>query len=135
MAGQKIFISCLVTLILFNILFFVTGLNSELFTYDKVLATFVTLGIIAVVISALPIIDSESTMRWFVSIVIICSIMYSITFNVLGYNITIGVGLASNLTNMFVANINNISFLPWLFFTSISLLGIISGIMAMSGGD
>lgn len=135
MVAQKIFISCMATLIIFNLLFFLTGYNTSWIAWDSVTGVFITLGIIAVIVSALPLIDSESTMKWFMHTIIICSIMYSFSFTILGYPINVGIGLASNLANMFSSDINTIAFMPWLFFTFTGLLGVICGVISVSGGE
>src|SRR4030042_5769580 len=135
MVAQKIFLSCLTTLILFNLLFFLTGYNTSFLSYDSVTGIFITLGIIAVIVSALPLVDSESTMKWFLHTIIICSILYSFSFKILGYPINVGIGLASNLSNMFSSDIATLSFMPWLFFTFLGLLGVICGVISTSGGE
>lgn len=135
MAATKIFLSCLTTLILFNALFFITGYNTSIISYESILGVFLTLGGIAILISLIPTTSASGTIKWFMAIIIMTSIMYSITFTVLTYNLTVGIGLASNLTNMFSGDLNSLSFMPWLFFMVIGLIGLISGIMATSGGD
>lgn len=138
MAGQKIFLSCLVTLILFNLLFYITGYNDSFLSYESILSLFITLGLTAIVIAVLPVIDSESTAKWFLSIVMMASILYrfTVTIPVIDWELPpIGIGLATNLSGMFDADINSLSFMPFIFFTIIGLIGLISGMISMSGGE
>ena len=138
MAGQKIFLGCLITLILFNLLFYITGYNDSYLSSSSIIGLFVTLGLVAVAISVLPIIDSESTAKWFLSVVIMASILFqfTVTIPVVEWEMPpIGIGLATNLSGMFSSDINSLSFMPFIFFTMIGLIGLISGIISMSGGE
>lgn len=135
MGTQKIFISSILTLAVFNIAFYIVGLNETLFSYGSIIGYFITLGVIAVGISIIPTTSAGSTITWLMRVVIVVSIIYSISFNVLTYTISVGMGLCTQLTNMFSSDINNITFIGWVFFTIIGLVGTISGIVSMSGGS
>lgn len=134
MGTQKIFLSSIITLLVFNIAFFITGYNDTLLSATSIIGYFLTLAVIAVVISIIPTTSAGSTITWLMRVVMVVSIIYSVSFNVLTYTLTVGVGLCSKLTNMFSSNVNNIGFIGWLFFMIIGLVGTVSGLLSMSGG-
>ena len=135
MVALKIFLSCTITLILFNMIFFLSGVTPTLLTWETVFGALITLGVIAVVVSVIPIADSETTMRWFMSSVFMVCMFYSVNVSVLTYNLTVGIGLVTRLTSLFSNNINSIGFIPYLFFTFIGLAGVITGIVAVGSSD
>ena len=134
MGTQKIFLSSVVTLLFFNIAFYIIGLNETLLSAGSIIGYFITLSVIAVIISIIPTTSAGSTITWLMRVVIIVSIIYSVSFNVLTYSLSVGVGLCTQLTNMFSSSVNSLEFIGWLFFTIIGIVGTISGIIAMSGG-
>lgn len=135
MVAQKIFVSCIITLVLFNFIFYVSGLNPELLNTGNLIGIFVSLGVIVVIAAVVPTVSGGGTVKWFAWSLIMLGLFYSVTFQVLGKNIPIGFGLASNLTNMFSGDLESISFMPWLFFTAIGMIGVISGIVMTGGGS
>ena len=140
MGVKKIFISILATLIFFNIIFYVISLSGFLFYESDIVSVFLTLGVIAIGVSIAPIVDSEGPIVWFMSIIVICSILYQIklTIPVIHVNLPpIGVGLVTRLTNLPVcsSDINSIWFMPFIFFHTLGLMGVISGILSISGGS
>jgi hypothetical protein len=140
MASGKIFLSVLVTLIFFNIVFYLIGYNSEIVSTDRIIGVFITLGVIALLAGLLPLTDVGAPAKWLMSIISILSILYAITIPLSKIPLLklpdqkYGVGLASSLIGMFSSDPASISFIPFLFFTSLSLIGVISGMMAISGG-
>jgi hypothetical protein len=133
---MKIFISCLITLILFNVVFYILGISSYLLSWNVIFGLFTTLGIIAVVVSVLPVVDSESAAQWFVSVVFVVALMFSVQLNILTYSFPVGLGLATHVIEVFDSDPNTLAFLPWLFFTGIGLIGTLTGILTMAGsGD
>lgn len=104
---------------------------------SSIIGIFLTLGVIAVGVSVIPTTSGGSTITWFLSTIIVLSILYSISFNVLTFNMTVGIGLVTKLTNMpqFSSDLNNIGFMPYLFFQVIGLIGLIGGIFAMKGSS
>lgn len=135
MVAQKIFISCMVTLVLFNFVFYVSGLNADLLSAGSLIGFFLTLGAIAVVVSVIPLLNGGSVLQWFSSSLIMIGLFYSVNLSVLTYNVPIGIGLASNITNMFSSDMTALSFMPFLFFTAVGLIGIISGIIMFAGNS
>lgn len=132
MGMGKVFAGSLFTLILFNMVFYLSGYSPSILNAGQLLGTFITIGLIAIGIALIPFTTSSSTVRWFMSIVIVISLIYSVSFNILTWNVTIGVGLSTNLANMFPSSTSSIAFMPWLFFTFLGLLGLVSGIVAIS---
>jgi hypothetical protein len=137
MASAKLFLSCLVALVFFNIVFFIMGLYGTLFSSSTVIGMIIALGLIAVGASVVPTVSVSGAITWFMAIVMTMSILYSFSFQVLSYPISYGLGLCSNLANMFSGDLSSIGFLPWLFFNSIGLIGLVSGVLAIggAGGD
>ncbi len=139
MVAQKIFVSCLIALVLFNFIFYVSGLNPDLLSAESLIGIFIALALIAVIASIIPTVSAGGTVSWFLWTAIMAGLFYSVSFDIqLGIfsrHIIIGFGLASHLTEMFVGDINNVSFIPWLFFTTIGLIGVISGIVMAGGGN
>ena len=129
------FISCLTTLIIFNFLFFITGLNTDILSASSIIGIMVSLAVIAVAVSLIPTTSASGSMNWLMGMVIAVSLFFSVSFTVFTYDITIGVGLATHITDMFPLDMESLMFMPWLFFTIIGILGTVSGIMAMSGGE
>lgn len=135
MASGKIFLSVIVTLIIFNIVFYLTGYNSEIVSTKRIIGVLITLGIIAIMLGFVPVTDMGTPAKWLMSLITMISILFSISFQVLTHDVTIGVGLASSLITMFSSDPASINFIPFLFFTALSLIGVISGMLTISGGD
>jgi hypothetical protein len=135
MTTMKIFVTCLIILFLFNLGFYILGVSTYLLSWSVIFGLFTTLGIIAVAISVLPIVDSESAVQWFVSIVFVVALLYSVNLNILTYNFPVGIGLATHVIEVFDSDPEALSFLPWLFFNGVGLIGVLSGILTMVGGD
>jgi hypothetical protein len=133
MVAEKVFVSCIIVLLLFNFIFYVSGYNPDLLSVGSIIGIFVTLGGIAVIVSFIPTVSAGGTVQWFATSLIMVGLFYSVSFQVLSYNVHIGLGLASNITNMFSADMGTIAFMPFLFFTAIGLIGIISGIIMFAG--
>ena len=133
MGSQKIFLSSLAILIVFNVLFYVSGYNDKILSAMHVISILLSLGLIAIGISVLPFAGGEVTITWFVKVVILISILYQIDFKMMGFKFPIGIGLVSNLTIMFSESIEELSFMPWIFFNIVGIVGLISGIISMSG--
>ncbi len=137
MGSSTTFLSCMGVLVFFNLVSFILGVTPTFLDIASLLITFVSLGIIIVVTSQIPFLNSGSgSVRWFLTTIIIICILFSISFNVIGYTLTVGIGLCTSLMGLGVADINNIMCLPYYFFLTIGIIALISGIMAMnSGGD
>jgi len=137
MASSKIFLGCLVTLILFNMIFFIAGLYGTLFTSSNVIGMIIALGLIAVGASVVPTVNVTGAIKWFMALTIVMSLLYSYQFSVLSYPISYGLGLCTNLTNLYSGDLSTIGFMPWLFFNGVGLVGLISGVMTIggAGGD
>jgi hypothetical protein len=134
MASSKIFLGALVTLILFNMVFFIAGLYGTLFTSSNVIGMVIALGLITVGASIVPTVNVTGAIKWFMALTIVMSLLYSFQFTVLSYPISYGLGLCSNLSNLYSGDLSTIGFLPWLFFNSVGLVGLISGVMTIGGG-
>ena len=132
--SQKLFLSALTVLILFNAIFYISGYNDALFSLESLINIFVLVGVTVVVISIIPFLGGENTVMWFAKTIIIVGFLYQVRFNVMGYNFPVGVGLVSNLTGMFSESIEELSFMPWIFFHLIGVIGLIGG-LTMDTGD
>jgi hypothetical protein len=110
------------------------GLTTFNLSASSIIGIFITLGIIVVLISIVPTLGVAPAIKWFMSSIIFISIFYSVTVNLLTYNLTIGIGLATNIISMFSGDPNSLSFLPWIFFTSLGLFGVICGMFSISSG-
>lgn len=146
MVGTKVFLSCLITLVIFNFLFYMMGYNNKLLDYTRIISTVVVFGIIVVVVSIIPTTSAGGSIKWLIMSLIAVTMFYSYTFTIdidwglIQYHsapLTIGIGLCTTILDVFgTMNMNSLTFLPWLFFTFLGLVGVISGIIAMSGsGD
>lgn len=135
MGAQKIFVSCLITLVLFNILFYLTGYNVSMMDTGTIISMFVTAGLLAATIAMIPTTSGGGTLTWFISTLMMLALLYAIDVPIFTYTLRIGVGLVSNLTGMFSGDVNSLSFLPFMFFNAIGLIGILSGVMMMNSGD
>lgn len=134
MVAEKVFVSCLIALVLFNFVFYVSGLNPDLLSVGSLIGIFITIGGIAVVVSVIPFLNTGGSVSWFGNSLIMLGLFYSVGFDVLSYHVQIGIGLASNLTNMFNSDLNSITFMPYLFFLALGVVGTLAGIIMMSGG-
>jgi hypothetical protein len=110
-------------------------LNPDLLSVGTLIGVFITIGTVAVIMSVIPLLSAGGTVSWFGSSLIMLSLFYSVGFDVLGYHLQIGVGLASNMTNMFNSDLNSITFLPYFFFLALGVVGTLAGIVMMSGGS
>jgi hypothetical protein len=134
MGSAKVFLSCLVVLILFNVIFYLITTNGQLVLTNSIFSSLITLGLIAVVASVVPFTGGETALRWFFSTLLMVGIVFGTDVTVLGYTFPIGIGLGSNMINLFSADVSGLGMLPFLFFTFISLIATISGIMLTAGG-
>lgn len=138
MATSKIFLSCIVILMLFNVVFYLITTNGELVPTKDMISEFIGIGIIAVVASIIPFTGGATTVKWFLSTLVVLGIVFrqEIQVTIAGevYSFSVGVGLGSNMTNLF-KDTSGIGLLPFLFFTFISLIATITGIMMTMGGD
>lgn len=118
----------------FNFVLYIANIGN-LLSISSIITTFVSLGAIAVAVSLIPLIHASDTMRWFMSTAIVVALLYSISFSFLTWNITIGLGLVTNITNLFNSNPNQIGFLPWIFFQFIGFIVLLAGIYGLGSGD
>lgn len=134
MGAQKIFIICLFIFVFFNVIFYMAKLNTFMLSASSIIGIFITLGGIAVILSIIPTTNAAPALKWFMSIILVVSIFYSITIpgGLMGPTITIGIGIATNIISMFSSDTNSFSFLPWIFFTILSLLGVVCGMLSIS---
>jgi hypothetical protein len=133
---SKIFMVCLTVLLLSNfVVYFVsTGGEQVLTLGDLIIKNFITLGLIAILASVIPLTEGGTSIRWFVGTLTILVMLFKIDLTVLTYNVSVGVGLASNIINIF-SDTSGLNLLPYVFFIFIGLLATISGIVLTSGGD
>jgi hypothetical protein len=133
---SKIFMVCLTVLLLSNfVVYFVsTGGEQVLTLSDLIIKNFITLGLIAILASVIPLTEGGTSIRWFVGTLTILVMLFKIDLTVLTYNVSVGVGLASNIINIF-SDTSGLNLLPYVFFIFIGLLATISGIVLTSGGD
>lgn len=134
MAGEKILVCVITILVFFNLIFYVSGYNSELASSSAILNYFVHFGIIAVIIAMLPTTSGSGTINYVLGGAIMLGILYAFDFTLLGYHFQLGIGLASNLAGMFDSDPGAFSFLPNLFFNMLGLIGVISGMIILAGG-
>jgi len=135
MGSSKVFLSCLMTLILFNFVFYLITTSGQLVPVDIIIGNLITLGLITVVASVIPFTGGETAMRWFFSTIMMLCIIFRLDITILTYNVSVGIGLGSNMINLFAGDIAGLGLLPFLFFTFISLIATISGIMLTAGSD
>jgi hypothetical protein len=122
-------------LILFNVVFYLTTNSGQLVPTELIIGNLITLGLIAVVASVVPFTGGETALRWFFSTIMMLCIVFRLDLQILTYTLSIGIGLGSNMINLFAGDITGLGLLPFLFFTFISLIATISGIMLTAGGD
>ncbi len=134
MGAQSIFIKILAVLITFNFLFYLVGWNSGFLDVAGIIGIFVGLGVITVIIAIIPFTYASTSIKWLMSTIVVVSIIYRFDFDILTYHLSYGIGLASSLSAMFNSNPNVLGFMPYLFFTFLGLIGLITGIVAMGGG-
>jgi len=107
-------------------------------TSDAVIGLVITLGIIAVLISLIPLTSGSSAVKWFISTILVTCLLFSYSFTldliVFKRDVNVGIGLCGNLMGLFSSSVENITFMPYLFFLSIGLLGLISGVITLGGG-
>jgi hypothetical protein len=135
MGASKVFLSCLTVLILFNVVFYLITTSEQLIPTELIIGNLITLGLIAVVASVVPFTGGETALRWFFSTIMMLCIVFRLDLQILTYTLSIGIGLGSNMINLFAGDITGLGLLPFLFFTFISLIATISGIMLTAGGD
>lgn len=139
MALGKICISCLTVLILANFTFYMMGYNSSVLSATALIGEFVTIAIIGVLISLLPTTSGAGAVRWLLSTLIIVTIVFSWNIDLSAIptfgSYPLGFGLGSNLIGMFSASTDSLEFLPFIFFTLISLMAVVSGIFALGGSS
>lgn len=133
---MKVFLLCIMTLIFFNLLFWILGLNYEFITITSIISIFLVLGGIAIVVAIIPTTNAGGAVLWLMSMVIMAGLFYKVQVGILQYNIQVGIGLSTNLANMFSTNINELAFLPYIFFQLLGLGGVISGmVLVASSGE
>lgn len=135
MASSKVFLSCLTVLILFNVVFYLITTSGQLLPTDSMFGFLVTIGLIAIGGSVITLSLAGTAIKWFFSTLVIVGIIFGTTVQVLGYNFQIGLGLGQNMISLFAGDITGLGLLPFLFFSFISLIATISGIMLVAGGD
>ena len=135
MGSSKVFLSCLTVLILFNFVFYLVTSSGQLVPVDIIIGNLITLGLITVVASVIPFTGGETAMKWFFSTIMMLCIIFRLDITILTYNVSVGLGLGSNMINLFAGDISGLGLLPFLFFTFISLIATISGIMLTAGSD
>lgn len=135
MASEKILTIVIATVVFFNLVFYVTGYNATLVNASTIISELVSVGVIAILISLIPTTSASGAVTYLLSGVVMLTILYSFNFSILTYNIQIGVGLVSNLSSMFPGDPSSLSFLPFLFFNMLGLLGVVSGMIVLAGAN
>jgi hypothetical protein len=95
---------------------------------------FITLGLIAMLAAGIPFTEGGTAIRWFVGTLTILVMLFRIDLTILSRNVSVGIGLASNIINIF-SDTSGLNLLPYVFFIFLGLLAMISGIVLTSGGD
>jgi hypothetical protein len=132
MAMEKVFGVCMVILLLCNIVVYLTTTNGTLLSSDLIVRNFITLGLVAILASVIPLTEGGTSIRWFVGALAILTLLFRITVTISGYDLTVGIGLATNIIGLF--SDSGLGLLPYLFFWFIGILATISGIIFTSGG-
>jgi hypothetical protein len=135
MASEKILTVVLAIVIFFNLIFFITGYTADMINASSILGYFVSVAIIGVIISIIPTTSASGAVTYLLSGVLMMMTLYGFDFTVGGYHVQLGIGLVSNLAGMFSSNPNSLAFLPYLFFNALGLLGVLSGIIILAGGN
>ncbi len=141
MGSSGTFLKVMGTLAFFNLIFYLTGLMTSFIDVSGLIATFLLLGVVIVIVSFIPTTSAGGSIRWFLSAIIITSIIFKIgPYTILEIPRVeipqIGIGLCTNIMDIFGLDFNSFNFIPYLGFLFLGMIGLISGIMAMnSGGD
>lgn len=135
MAAKDLFIKVVAFLGFINFILYLANI-SILMNIGSIITTFVSLGLIVVAISILPFVNSGSqSVKWFIITALVVAMLYSIQFDVMTWHVVIGLGLVTNITNLFSSSPTHISFLPFLFFNFLGFIALISGILGMGSGE
>lgn len=102
---------------------------------DSIISEAMALGVIAILISVIPTASTGHSVTWFMTIVLVVYMLYSLHFNLLGYDVGIGFGLVSNITALFSSNPNELAFLPYVFFNFIGFVALISGVYGLGSAE
>jgi len=122
---------------------FVCNLLASLFGYlpspldlGAIVATFVTVGLVIVVLSLIPVINSgASSISQFVFPIVIIGLLFSVSFPFGGYEIPVGLGWGSNMMGLFPTSLADANCVGFLFFGFLTVLAVIAGMMTAMGGD
>jgi hypothetical protein len=135
MAAKDIFLKVLAFLGFINFVLYLADV-SNLLDIGSIITTFVSLGLIVVAISILPFVNSgSSSVKWFIITALVVAMLYSVQFDVMTWHVVIGLGLITNITNLFSSSPTNISFLPFLFFNFLGFIALVSGIIGLGSGE
>jgi hypothetical protein len=135
MAMEKVFGVCIVILLLCNVAVYLVTNNGVLVPTDLIIGNFISLGLIAILASVIPLTEGGTSIRWFVGTLTILMLLFRIEFEITlvmtTYPVSLGIGLATNVISLF--STSGLGFLPYLFFAFLSILATISGIISTSG--
>ena len=128
----KIFMGVFVTLLIANVTTFLAGITTNYLSFNNIISTFITIALIVVILAMIPFTQGGFILKWIAGIVVIISILFSINIGgILGINL--GLGLASNLMNLFPSNPNEPMFIGYLFFLMLGVIALVDGTLTVSG--
>lgn len=130
----KLFIASFVTLIFFNLIAYIIGLSGIFLTPIGIIGLVLTVVAIGILASLIPLVNGTS-FTWVLTLVMMIALLFSVNIPFGVWTLPVGLGLCSNLMNMFPVDLTNPLFAGYLFFLTIGSLGIIGAISATSSGS
>lgn len=101
----------------------------------SLVGTFITISVIIAVLALLPTISAGDPVSRFAYPAIIMGLLFSVSFPFGVYEIPIGLGWGSNLMALFPADINDPNSIGFIFFTFLTAIALITGMMMATEGD
>lgn len=133
--GMGIFLSIVMILSIFNIGYYIMYPDTIFSLGISAITSFIGIGIIVAVLSgfsAFSVSLSDASQRLILIVLTLVNLLFQITIPLSeDFNIPIGLGLLSNLFNVFA--INDVAYLGWIFCTIMGILALVSGLQMVVG--
>lgn len=133
--GMGIFLSIVMILSIFNIGYYIMYPDTIFSLGISAITSFIGIGIIVGVLSgfsAFSVSLSDASQRLILIVLTLVNLLFQIIIPLSeDFNIPIGLGLLSNLFNVFA--INDVAYLGWIFCTIMGILALVSGLQMVVG--
>lgn len=134
---MKPYLLCITFFGVLNLATMFLGFNEFLLTSSSIISVIITVGLVAVGISLLPLTSGGSTARWLLSLILMVSLLFSVSFDIVTWHVQIGIGLCTNIMNLIPDGSNPTvpQFFLWICLLFVGILGVISAITSTASSD